>query len=504
MDGVLPDNLMDVDYHHPQGVPDDFDDFRLIPDAELTESLPVENLSLASRLQSKRSRTASLNHLLEVTANYELSYTIENEAALQALADIFFESVGSKRPPRKEVAVKPEFRANKAWTAHLTPDSLEWASYCKNQLMKGRLGAEALRVVEAILPILRNLSFVASNQRLLAFSHDVIDILTGSLYEQTSIGVGISEDTSTNMNTSAIAVHALQALVNLAPYIDITGQKVLCDKLFLVINSDDLPTFPKPDSYGLVADGKFGFGSIWLAKKLDAKEDQIADVPDELAVGLTNQYLLGVWAIFPAILKVFEDPTSPRLLLMMAVDFLQELLTNARGGAMGQMDIGEYPTARSVLVNIPDVILRRLVDLLYTPRLGSDSLEYIDPTNCIVTRVNTLRMLLGYDATVDTDLRDRSLDVLVLLLELDSPNMASRLANLIPRRVHTQLFDSLMPILTSQAGRTEAPSLAQQLLKELSKANFSTAASRVYIHGRLVMLGSQDAKIAHLALNFIE
>ena len=70
-------------------------------------------------------------------------------------------------------------------------------------------------------------------------------------------------------------------------------------------------------------------------------------------------------------------------------------------------------------------------------------MEYVDPTNCIVTRVNTLRMLLGYDATVDTDLRDRSLDVLVLLLELDPPTMANRLVNLIPRRVHTRLFDGL-------------------------------------------------------------
>ena len=70
--------------------------------------------------------------------------------------------------------------------------------------------------------------------------------------------------------------------------------------------------------------------------------------------------------------------------------------------------------------------MQRLLDLLYIPRLGPDSLEYIDPVQNIVTRVTTLKLLMGYDATVDTDVRDRALDFLVPLLELDSPRLAQR------------------------------------------------------------------------------
>ena len=112
----------------------------------------------------------------------------------------------------------------------------------------------------------------------------------------------------------------------------------------------------------------------------------------------------------------------------MAVDLLQEFVNHARIGVVGSIDLkeqqllqqqGGIPSARAILLQVPDSVLHRLVDLLYIPRLGPDCLNYEDPTITIVTRVNMFKLMTGYDATIDADVRDRALDVLVPLLELD-------------------------------------------------------------------------------------
>ena len=63
--------------------------------------------------------------------------------------------------------------------------------------------------------ILRNLSFVGANLRLLAYSPAVLALLNGCLYDNGSL-----------------ALQALQTLVHLAPHLDVSGQKLLSDKLF--------------------------------------------------------------------------------------------------------------------------------------------------------------------------------------------------------------------------------------------------------------------------------
>lgn len=473
------------------------------PGAKATKSEFNRGAELAAQLKFPRTRNDALNELMKATAT-DMSYSLDGEDVLRALVDIFFESLGwsSEKPALSKS--KPDFSASQAWTSHVTPEADEWATFCSANLAKGKLGIVTLKLLESVLLIMRNLSFVAANHRLMAYSPDVITVLTGALYETTTNNVGTSDDAAVNNNSSAIATHAMHALVNIAQYLDVTGQKLLCDKLFLVDkSSDDAPLIPDGSTFGQAANGKFGFGSIWLAKRMDTKEDFVSDISNDMVLEFTGPYLLSVWAIFPAITKVLLDSSSPRLLTMMAVDFLQEFLAHTRVGSLGQVDDqGKLVAdARSILINIPTDILHRLVELLFVPRLTSDSLEYVDPTICVVTRVNTLRMLLGYDATVDTDVRDRSLDVLVPLVELDSPAMTERLAIGKNKRMQNRLYDSLLPILTTQAGRTEAPTLALQLLKELSKGKMNRLAS-VYIRERLIALGSQEPKIAHLALNY--
>lgn len=458
----------------------------------------------AEELKHPRRRNHALNELMRLTAAYELSFALDGDQAVKALVDIFFDSLGWAGDRPSVSSAKPILSSDTAWTRHATPENEKWASFCSTQLAKGKLGNEILKILESILLIFRNLSFVAANHRLMAYSPDVLTILVGALYETTSNNVGTSDDTAINNNVAALATHAMHALVNIANYLDVTGQKLLCDKLFLVEGtSEEAPLIPDGLTFGQVADGKFGFGSILLAKRLDTKEDFVADMSTEMILDLTGPYLFSVWSVFPAINKVFTDTTSPRSLLLMAEEFLQEFLAHTRSGVLAHFDDqgNPVPDARTVMIHTPSSILERLIDLLYVPRLVWESLEYVDPTICTVTRVNTLRLLLGYDATVDTDVRDRALDVLVPLMELDSPRMAERLAMDQKGRVRSRLFDALMPILTTRAGRTEAPNLALSVLKELSKGKMTRLAS-MYVHERLVAFAANEPKIAHLALNF--
>lgn len=105
----------------------------------------------------------------------------------------------------------------------------------------------------------------------------------------------------------------------------------------------------------------------------------------------------------------------------------------------------------------------------------------------------------NYDATVDIDARDRALEVLVPLLELDSPRMAARLGR---RRgscqLHTRLYDALVPILTTAVGRSDASLIATQLFRELSKARSENKRGLLYVQSRLVELASRDERVSLL------
>ena len=471
---------------------------------EKTKGFSIEDgEALAAKLRNRLQRNNALNDLLKVTSSHEANYALDSDAILIEFVKIAYE-VLDWRPPTMMVA--PSFRSSVAWTEHPTEGTRMWALHCEEKLAKKSIEPDNFKPLEAILVILRNLSFVAANLRLMAYSTDILAILVGSLYESTSTSnLGSGEDSS-NVNGSTIALPALHALVNLAPYLDVTGQKLLCDKLFLSSRNkgEETPLVPSPSTFGQAADGSWGFGGLWLAKHLDTKEDLVQDVSKDMLLMLAQDYLIRVWSIFPALNKVLTDSDSPRLVVMMAVDLLQEFINHARVGVVGQVEDrdAELPNARAILVHVPSAILERLTDLLYVPRLGPDSLDYINPVHNIVTRVTTLKLLMGYDATVDTDVRDRALDVLVPLMELDSPRMAKRLGLKKNGRPQTRLYDAIFPVLTSQAGRNEAPLLATQLLRELANAS-ENKIGMLYVQNRLLRLASHESRVAHLSLNHL-
>ena len=91
------------------------------------------------------------------------------------------------------------------------------------------------------------------------------------------------------------------------------------------------------------------------------------------------------------------------------------------------------------------------------------------------------------------------------LLELNSPALARRLGNDIGNgrnRTKNRLYDALLPILTTQVGRNEAPLLATQLLRELAKSE-ENKMGFLYLQGRLVALASHDQRVAHLVFNHL-
>lgn len=120
-------------------------------------------------------------------------------------------------------------------------------------------------------------------------------------------------------------------------------------------------------------------------------------------------------------------------------------------------------------------------------------------------RTNSLKLSAGYHSIVDFDCRDRALDVLVPLLELDSPRMAARVGRksiqqgmAISVSIRVELYDSLIPILTTNVGRSDSSMLAVQLLRELAKAVDDNKAGFLYVKGRLIEIASRDGRVSQL------
>jgi hypothetical protein len=494
--------------------------------------------SLSRRLVSDdtTSRNMALNDLLRITSSHDINYALDGDHVLKALTSVFYNVIGwdpeGEEEDDDDNAVKsdfsdekkdndddhtvnsdgsgddedePMFVAKTAWAGPLTSDGKKWQKFCRSNLGNTNLETEDVKCLEAILTIIRNFSFVSANLRLLAYSNDILSMLVGCLYEPSST------DAAADDNSNSIVLNALNILINLAPHLDVTGQKLFCDKLFLMSTAKGAPPedgakLPDPSTFGQAVNGSWGFGSLFLAKKLDTKEDNVQDIEKDMLLQLTQDYLVRVWAVFPALGSVLTDTTTSRAVTIMALELLQEFINHARVGVIGNVedqDPDKIPDTRAILVYIPSKLLTRLADFLYIPRLGSDALEYIDPTVTIVTRVNPLKLTVGYDGSIDTDVRDRTLEVLVPLLELDSPGIAMRLGTKPDTGLpNNRVFDAIFPILSTQSGRNEAPLLATQLLRELSKAKENRLGC-LYLQERIIALASKEPRVAHLAFNHL-
>jgi len=574
---------------------------RLMPLNDVEETLVSQLTS-----QEPSDRIVALNELLRLTSSHEKNFALTKDAVLRALIQIAMQDClewNTEQFEQTNTTSSPVFSSRQTWLKPPTVGSSTWAEHCKRclgpqgtlflQASVSHSAAVALQQLEVILVILRNLSFVSANLRLLVYSPNALHLLIGCLYEQRDQYRDTSEDASSSTTsagtTDSLALIALQTIVHLAPYLDISGQRLLADRIFFQPSCGvAVPGTAPSSSFGQAIGNQWGFGGLWLAKRLDNKEDVIQDVSRHFLLQLTQDYLIAAWSIFSAVHHLIRyhahTSASSRPLVLSTLDLLQELMNQARVAVVGNVvdDDDDYddgndnedhltvslrseqqkdlPTMRAILVHLPASVLERLIEWLNVPRLGPDSLDYINPVHNIVTRVTTLKLLMGYDNTVDTDVRDRVLDVLIPLLELDSPRMAIRLGttttttkwsdsdkhstgnrnkrrkssptpgkneknvDVVPSvtvmqdttsaevdtrrtkcapQVRTRLFDAILPILTTTVGRNEAPVLAAQLLRELAKASTENEAGLAYIQERLVMLASRNPRLSQLVFQHL-
>ena len=64
--------------------------------------------------------------------------------------------------------------------------------------------------------------------------------------------------------------------------------------------------------------------------------------------------------------------------------------------------------------------------------------------------------------------------------------------------IRVELYDALIPILTTNVGRSDSSMLAVQLLRELAKAFDDNKAGFLYVKGRLIEIASRDARVSQL------
>ena len=259
------------------------------------DGVSSERAELAAELRDPGQRNAALNKLLKLSYSHEINFSLNGDEVLNEMVNIAYEALDWEPPaPSSHPLEPPMFKVKLAWTEPVSNAAKAWEKHCEVRLAKKNV--EKTKHLELILVILRNLSFVAANLRLLAFSPDVLALLAGSLYECMSVdNLSAGDDSSSGANSSSqsstLALPALNTLVNLAPYLDVTGQKLFCDKLFLSAKADESAMFPTPSSFGQAADGSWGFGGLWLAKRLDAKEDKLQDVTSEMLLQFTHEYM---------------------------------------------------------------------------------------------------------------------------------------------------------------------------------------------------------------------
>jgi hypothetical protein len=210
--------------------------------------------------------------------------------------------------------------------------------------------------------------------------------------------------------------------------------------------------------------------------------------------------------VFPLMTDLLGLTTS-RAVLFSALETLLQLLDS-------------YTNHVLAFQAAPDTCLYHLVRLLYIPRLGPDSLEYVDPVRNMVTRVSALKLLASYDTIVDYELRDRSLEVLTKWTSLtETPDIKRKLGrsmtitsrpaidndsiengskmfygiawvvHIHDNVPHAKLYDAVIPCLTTKVGRELTPQLAAKLLANL----FSHPDNRIgaeYTENAIIMSAS--------------
>jgi hypothetical protein len=524
---------------------------------------------------------SALNALLRASADVDVNYCLGpgGEKIVLALVELFDEAIGWEDEKRdgadgddkRNGSLEPTVAS---WDfTSLSGKYERWSVFCRDKLASPLASSSDpnllidpetdAKILDIIIAIFRNLSFVAQNLRFLYYTEGVLRILTGALYYRGySAGGGgagderSGEDVLSSAHNSNMCVHSIQTLTNMAPIIDVTGRQLFVDRIFLESDAKEItctvPGHQVPPNEaggaptataGVPNNGKghpeygisssLGFGGMYLAKQYDTKAETLDNIPDSVVWGLVGPHVRATLAIFPALTAVLDPndnttmSTSPSGLHRPSVQALLELLTA----------LIENPDNKGIFLCIPDSLLHRLTEMLFMPRLGPDSMDYIDPVSNTVARVVALKLMVGYDVAIDSDMRDRACALLVNLTDLSTGikrrlGMASSISGMIyrqydsapitpsettnelapsilrsdesssSRRMNVRLYDSLLSMVSSASGRGDAGQLAVRLLSNLALIPENKSGIR-YVERKLISMSGKDPHIAKIACNGI-
>ncbi len=317
----------------------------------------------------------------------------------------------------------------------------------------------------------------------------MVRILTGSLYfrnfytgkEARGPKSERDESTITLGNASNnICLHAVNAIFNLASFLDITGEKMFLD-LYLfdgdlepVQNQTkgaksnetvDVNDYIDPSIYGKIKN--MAWSAMFLAKHYSNKDGILTKIPEGLFRPAVRNYVKALWTVFPPLTGLLRVRTS-RSVVIATLETIILLVDN--------------PGNREIFLHTPDALLGQLVHLLWIPRLGTDSLEYVDPIINSVSRVSAMKLLGGYDIQVDYEVRDRSVEILQKLTDF-SDELKIRVGKKIVitpsdnynvdkatvfNQPCTRLYDAILPALTTKVGRDHTAQFAAKFLANLA------------------------------------
>ncbi|KAL7445121.1 hypothetical protein ACHAXM_011849 [Skeletonema potamos] len=529
------------------------------PSIDLNTTHPSLNNFTANKLvlyltsEKPEAVTWALNGLLQATADFNANYCLgsSGEKILLALVKLFDEAIGwdyfdDEVGKNTEGIGKLQPTVSSWDSSSLSGKFLKWEQLCREKLASPLASSSDpnhlidsdtdVRILDAIVTILRNLSFVSQNLRLMAYTPQVMRVLTGALYYRSGGRSGddrSGEDASSSASNSAnMCVNAIHALINLAPLIDITGRQYFIDRAFLESDAKEI-TCTIPDqqeegdgsnndisdrlpSYGMAS--ILGFGGMALAKQYDSKAETLdASVSTSVILEVSGSLVQAYLALFPALASILNPIGSSSLSTCSSgwhrssVQATLELLTA----------LMEYPDNNGIFANVPSSMLHHLTEFLFIPRLGPDAMDYIDPISNTVVRVMALKFM-RYDATIDTDMRDRACEVLASLTDLsDHSKVAlggimskyksdmeneqegtSSAEAISSQRINVRLYDSLMSMIASSSSRGDGGEVALRLLSNLAAVP-QNRTGIVYVERKLLSLACKDANIARIACSGI-
>ena len=489
----------------------------------------------------------ALNALLKASADVDVNYCLGagGEKVIDALCQLFDETIGwdNSNDDENEEAGSVNLMPNSShWgEVSLSGKHMRWRQFCRAKLASPLSSSSdpnlfidrqtEAPILDMILAILRNLSFVAQNLRFMVHSENAIRVLTGSLYYRCFSISG--DDGHSFSHHSNICVYAIQTLTNMAPLIDVTGRQLFIDRVFLESNEKEITsTVPcqapsagsdkEIPTYGIAS--LLGFGGMHLAKQYDTRAETIDAISDDMVWSMAGvgSHVQTTLAIFPALAAVM-DPNDITTVTTSAAGWHRPSLQSMLDLLIALV---ENTDNKSIFANVPDILLRQLTEMLYLQRLGPESLDYIDPINHPVVRVIPLKLTSGYDAFIDADIRDRACELLVKLTEL-SPGVRRRLGmavairgmshqepiqsssskaqpgtNSSSHRINVRLFDSIISMISTSSGRSDAGSLASQLLANMATVP-ENRAGILYCERKLISVSAMSSDVANVACNSI-